>query len=221
MSLYLSSGRLEEKRSKSASPLCCSCDYRSHCNTRAQQFQSRLAWPCFSELRLAWPRSINQLIAPAAVLNHDELKNKVYLTAKPNISMSFRGRLATILGMTLKPLGGLNYHKEPDFTANVIMYAPHQCDINAGFYTMYVYTDIIQYQAVGDSYVPLLRCVHITGKGNDAVIARYDNPHYASISKDHITSIVIELYQLLGYSISASPTSHCPFKFIALANLVV
>ncbi len=34
MSLYLSSGRLEEKRSKSASPLCCSCDYRSHCNTR-------------------------------------------------------------------------------------------------------------------------------------------------------------------------------------------
>lgn len=138
-------------------------------------------------------RAINQLIAPAAVLNHDELKNKVYLTAKPNISVSFRGRLATILGMTLKPLGGLNYHKEPDFTANVIMYAPHQCDINAGFYTMYVYTDIIQYQAVGDSYVPLLRCVHITGKGNDAVIARYDNPHYASISKDHITSIVIEL----------------------------
>ncbi len=56
MSLYFSSGRLEEKRSKSASPLCCSCDYRSHCNTRARQFQSRLAWPCFSELRLAWPR---------------------------------------------------------------------------------------------------------------------------------------------------------------------
>ncbi len=51
-------------------------------------------------------RAINQLIAPAAVLNHDELKNKVYLTAKPNISVSFRGRLATILGMTLKPLGG-------------------------------------------------------------------------------------------------------------------
>ncbi len=73
------------------------------------------------------------------------------------------------------------------------MYAPHQCDINAGFYTMYAYTDIIQYQAVGDSYVPLLRCVHITGKGNDVVIARYDNPHYASISKDHITRIVIEL----------------------------
>ncbi len=31
----------------------------------------------------------------------------------------------------------------------------------------------------------------------------------------------LKLYQLLGYSISASPTSHCPFKFIALANLVV
>ncbi len=35
MSLYLSSGHLEVKRSKSASPLCCFCDYRNHCNTRA------------------------------------------------------------------------------------------------------------------------------------------------------------------------------------------
>lgn len=138
-------------------------------------------------------RAINQLTAPAAVLSHDELKNKVILTAKPNISMSFRGRLATILGTTLKPLGGLNYHKKTDFTVNAVMYAPHQCDINGGFYTMYVYTDIIQYQTVGDSYVPLLRCVHISGKSNDSVIARYDTPHYASISKDHITDITIEL----------------------------
>ncbi len=67
MSLYLSSGRLEEKRSKSASPLCCSCDYRSHCNTRARQFQSRLAWPCFSELRLAWPRSFFQCARAVAL----------------------------------------------------------------------------------------------------------------------------------------------------------
>ncbi len=35
---YLSFERLEEKRSKSASPLCCSCDYRNHCNTRAPNF---------------------------------------------------------------------------------------------------------------------------------------------------------------------------------------
>lgn len=138
-------------------------------------------------------RAINQHLTPSAVLHHDELKNKVYLVAKPNISMSFRGKLAIILGMTQKPLGGLSYHKEPDFTKTVISYAPHQADINAGFYTMYVYTDVIQYQSVGDSHVPLLRCVHITGKSNDAVIARYDNPHYASVNKDHIDSIIIEL----------------------------
>ncbi len=99
-------------------------------------------------------RAINQLIAPAAVLNHDELKKQGVSDRETQHFSEFRGRLATILGMTLKPLGGLNYHKEPDFTANVIMYAPHQCDINAGFYTMYVYTDIIQYQAVGDSTFP-------------------------------------------------------------------
>ena len=139
-------------------------------------------------------RSINRVLAPSAVLDHDELKNKVFLVARPNISVSFQGKLATILGMIPDDnLGRSNYHEAADFTTSITTYAPHQSDINGGFYTLYVYTDIIQYQLVGDSYVPLLRCVHISGKSNDAVIASYDSPHYVSINKDHITSITIEL----------------------------
>nr|XP_029519526.1 ERC protein 2-like [Oncorhynchus nerka] len=47
-----------------------------------------------------------------------------------------------------------------------------------GFYNIFVYTDIISYQRVGDSCVPLLRTVHIDGKDGDIVTVTYDKPHY-------------------------------------------
>ncbi len=90
-------------------------------------------------------------------------------------------------------LGRYAYHEKADFTTSVITDAPHQADINGGFYTMYVYTDIIEYQSVGDSYVLLLRCVHIKKGDNDTVSVRYDKPHYASDNKSLITDISIEL----------------------------
>ncbi|KAL0152653.1 hypothetical protein M9458_052376 [Cirrhinus mrigala] len=139
-------------------------------------------------------RAINEIAAPAVVMSYDYLKNKVSLVAKPNISISFHGKLAAVLGV--KPddaLGRSAYHEKADFTTGVITDAPHQADINGGFYTMYVYTDIIEYQSVGDSYVPLLRCVHITGESNNTVSVRYDKPHYASVNKTHITDITVEL----------------------------
>ena len=72
-------------------------------------------------------------------------------------------------------------------------YAPHPADIYGGFYTLYVYTDIIEYQTVGDSFVPLLRCVHIAGDIHDVVTVRYDKPHYVSATKTHISDITIEV----------------------------
>nr|DAC81400.1 TPA_asm: penton [Pimephales minnow adintovirus] len=139
-------------------------------------------------------RAINKVLQPTGLLDYDEIKNKVYLLARPNVSVTFYGKLATILGVIPnEALGRTAYHKEADFNTSTITYAPHQADINGGFYTLYVYTDIVQYQVVGDSHVPLLRCVHISGKTNETVIARYDKPHYASIIKDHITDITIEV----------------------------
>ena len=41
---------------------------------------------------------------------------------------------------------------------------PFPADVHAGFYSIFVYTDIMSYQRVGDSCVPLLRTVHIHGK---------------------------------------------------------
>ena len=60
------------------------------------------------------------------------------------------------------------------------------------FYTLYVYTDIIE-QVEGDYFVPLLRCLHISGVDKEIVTIRYDKVHYVQVPKTHISDIDIEL----------------------------
>ena len=76
-------------------------------------------------------------------------------------------------------------HDEPEIR--------YLANIYAGFYAMFVYTDIIHYQRVGDRFVPLLRCVHLTGENNKFITLTYDKPHYVPVSKSLICDIVIEV----------------------------
>lgn len=62
-----------------------------------------------------------------------------------------------------------------------------------GFCTLYVYTDIVELQIVGDFYVPLLRCVPVQGQDNDFITITYDRPHYVPVSKHHIDTVTIEI----------------------------
>ncbi len=52
---------------------------------------------------------------------------------------------------------------------------------------------MIEYQSVSDSYVPLLRTVHIEGASNDFVSVSFNKPHYAPVNKSNIMDICIEV----------------------------
>ena len=69
----------------------------------------------------------------------------------------------------------------------------YPCDLNAGIYNLFVYTDIIQYQAVGDSYSPLLGVVNVKGDFGDITNIRYHTLHYMPLSKNYIKNIRIEI----------------------------
>ena len=71
--------------------------------------------------------------------------------------------------------------------------APHPADPNASFYSLFVYSDILQYQFVGDSYVPLLRTVKIDGYYGHIITISYDRVHYIPVSKRHIENISVEI----------------------------
>ena len=70
---------------------------------------------------------------------------------------------------------------------------PYPCDLNAGVYNLFLYTDIVQYQAVGDSYSPLLCVVNVKGDFGDVVSLRYNTVHYLPVSKNYIKNISIEI----------------------------
>ncbi len=151
--------------------------------------------PGYYEDVLFLVREINANLPPRVTLGYDHVKNRIFLKAPMNTSLIFYGKLAIILG--LKPgvsLGSVNqprkYHSDD---APVVTYAPHQADIRGAFYSMYIYTDMIEYQSVGNSYVPLLRTVHIEGAPNGIVSIRFDKPHYAPVNKSNITDICIEV----------------------------
>ncbi len=151
--------------------------------------------PGYYEDVLFLVREINTNLPPRVTIGYDHVKNRTYLKAPLNTSLIFHGKLAIILGLKPGvPLGSVNQsRKDHSGDAPVVTHAPHQADIRGAFYSMYIYTDMIEYQSVGDSYVPLLRTVHIEGASNDFVSVRFDRPHYAPVNKSNITDICIEV----------------------------
>ena len=58
---------------------------------------------------------------------------------------------------------------------------------------LYVYSDIIGDELVGDAKVPLLRAVPIDGEMGDFVHKEFIRPYYKSVNKGYINSILIEV----------------------------
>ncbi len=140
-------------------------------------------------------REINANLPSRVTLGYDHVKNRIFLKVPLNTSLIFYGKLAIILGLKLGvSLGSVNQpRKDHSGDAPVVMYAPHQADIRGAFYSMYIYTDMIEYQSVDDSYVPLLRIAHIESASNNFVSVRSDKPHYAPVNKSNIMDICIEV----------------------------
>ena len=70
---------------------------------------------------------------------------------------------------------------------------PHHADIYAGLFNIFLYSDIVDYQLLGDSYVPLLHCINVLDEGWHLPTLTYDKPHYTSLSKSIMDYIEILL----------------------------
>ena len=133
-----------------------------------------------------------QSIAYGVTLGYDDVINKIYIDAKAGGSLTCYAKLARILGFDNGIASDFNKGRK---------YARYVADIHGGEYTLYVYTDIIEYQVVGDHFVPLLRCVQITGRNKETVTLKYDKPHYVRVSTSHISDIAIDVKTDLNYKV--------------------
>ena len=87
-----------------------------------------------------------------AWLTHNQLTRKMMVHVKNKAKLVFTGRLASMIGFD---------KKEVLITNNTEAALP--VDLEAGFHAMYLYTDIVEPQLVGDSKVSLLKVIRCAG----------------------------------------------------------
>ena len=76
------------------------------------------------------------------------------------------------------------------------------CDLQRGFYSLYVYCDIVEPTVVGDVKVSLLICVSISGKHEEAVDRIYKTVHYMPLHRKQFNSIDINIKDDTGRLVS-------------------
>ena len=74
----------------------------------------------------------------------------------------------------------------------------HVVDVNQGFYSLYVYCNLIEPWLVGDSRAPLLRIVPIEGHGGQMVTKTYQHIHYLPLLQKHFRTIEIDIRKDTG-----------------------
>ncbi len=66
---------------------------------------------------------------------------------------------------------------------------------------LYVYSDIVEDEQVGDTRAPLLRTVHIGGSVGQTVNKEFERPYYKPVRKQYINSILVEIKDDTGRDI--------------------
>lgn len=64
--------------------------------------------------------------------------------------------------------------------------------------TLWIYTDIVEKQIIGNAYAELLRIVHVKGKYGDYVEKHFMTPHYVPLKAKHLDKIDIEIRENSG-----------------------
>ena len=133
---------------------------------------------------------INRCIASHVVrkltLTYDSLTNKVIIKANAPYEIMFRGRLAQLLGFAPNIYQMVKSVKQ-------LQPAPFPADLQAGTYNVFVYTDIIEHQSVGDHFAQLLKIVHLDDTRERIVTRSFNHPLYLRVSKSRIDTVEISL----------------------------
>lgn len=118
---------------------------------------------------------------------------KVILTMQPSMTIRLSEKLSTILGIETF---------RPSSTSESLVKSTYTCDIEGGLHALYMYADIVECTSVGDSVVPLLRVIQITGQRGEMTHIQYERPRYVPVQKKEFDSIEIDIRDDLGQPVS-------------------
>ncbi|CAB4044097.1 Hypothetical predicted protein, partial [Paramuricea clavata] len=114
--------------------------------------------------------------------SYNRSSRKVLVDVKHGTTVWFPGELATVLGF------------DQDTLIEKKTSSPYPADINGEFSSMmYVYTDIVDAQFVGDVKAPLLRIVYVEGEYGNTVQASFRNLQYVPVKVNSFETIEVNI----------------------------
>jgi hypothetical protein len=133
-------------------------------------------------------------ITPQFELVAESLK----LHVKASTKIMFNGLITKLFDITPNKI----LYSQPK-THSTIVIKNYPKSINISDYLM-VYSDVIEYQYVRDTFAPLLRTVCRTGSFNETCEKIFTSPHYIPVRKSYIISINIDIRDTSGNPVQFS-----------------
>ena len=113
-------------------------------------------------------------------ITYNKFIQKIVIKTDENVRIKLLDGLATLFG----------FNEKVNITG--LKKDPLHVDLHP-FHAMFVYTNIIEYGAVGHTRAPLLRTVNVEGKHGDVITKTYDSPHYSSLKQTLVDTIEIDI----------------------------
>ena len=124
--------------------------------------------------------------------DYDQYSNKTSVTIPEEVYLVMEGS-----GLAMR----LRFKESEILRGPGIITSKYMCNMDR-YSSLYVYTDIIQNQLVGDVRAPLLRVVPVTSKYGEVTCVTYEQPHFLPLSRSNIQTIEIYIRSDTGELIS-------------------
>ena len=124
-------------------------------------------------------------------LSFDSLSEKVFVSLKNNYRFGFTEDVSQILG----------FGRTPDIILDKSQQSPHVCDLNGGVHCLYIYSDIVGYQLVGDSKSRLLKVIPVEGEQGNTVFKSFNHLTYVPVETKEFDQISIDIRDVAGRKI--------------------
>ncbi|GBL65018.1 hypothetical protein AVEN_1362-1 [Araneus ventricosus] len=152
----------------------------------------------------------------------EEFRDKItfkFNESTKRVQIKVKGKARVILHDGLSKMLGFDPTEIVSNHPNVetVVESPLVPDPCAHYRVLFLYTDIVEPQIVGDVFAPLLRIVNVTGSDGEMVCVQYDRPHYIPLSRKIIDTIEIVIrthrvdVSLNGRIISSSSNTY-PYR---------
>ena len=127
------------------------------------------------------------------VFSYNNITKRLHGDISEGASLTFSPALCLMLGVESRQNPITHYEDETlKFKSGSV------CDVIRGFNSLLVYCNMLEHVLVGNTKVPLLRTIPISGRSGDNVHVSYDKPQYVPIQQKHFDSLEIDIRNDVG-----------------------